>query len=87
MNNKLTAAQIFAELLQIQEDLTNLYDKAAHIAAEQDIHTDLVMLLEDEHKIASSLNQIMQRRGIFNHRQAPPELVDQAETKYNQPQK
>ncbi len=82
-NNNLTDKEIMEDVLSSQKHITGTYNTFTNECVNQNLRTDFLNILRDEHNLQQSVFDQMQTRGWYAPAQAEQQKVDAAYTKFS----
>jgi len=74
--------EIMDDILSSQKHITGVYNTYSNECVNQDLKSDFLNILQEEHEIQANVFMEMQRRGWYSPSQAEQQKVNEARTKF-----
>ncbi|MEE1139269.1 MAG: spore coat protein [Acutalibacteraceae bacterium] len=82
MDASFTDKEIMDDILSSQKHITDVYNTFSNECTNQQLQTDMLNILKEEHTIQFSVFGEMQKRGWYSPSAAEAQMIDQTKTKY-----
>ena len=77
-----TDKEIMDDILSSQKHITDVYNTFSNECVNQQLQTDMLNILKEEHIIQFSVFNEMQKRGWYNPCVAQPQMINETKTKF-----
>ena len=81
-NSSFTDREIMDDILSSQKHITDVYNTFSNECTNQQLQTDMLNILKEEHAIQFSVFSEMQKRGWYSPAAAEQQKVTEAKTKF-----
>ena len=81
-NSNFTDREIMDDILSSQKHITDVYNTFSNECTNQQLQTDMLNILKEEHVIQFSVFGEMQKRGWYSPAAAQAQMINETKTKY-----
>ena len=81
-NSNFTDREIMDDILSSQKHITDVYNTFSNECTNQQLQTDMLNILKEEHAIQFSVFGEMQKRGWYSPAVAQAQMINETKTKY-----
>lgn len=82
MNNSFTDREIMDDILTSQKHITGVYNTFSNECVNQQLQSDMLNILNDEHGMQFDVFSEMQKRGWYSPATAEQQKITEAKTKF-----
>ena len=81
-NSSFTDREIMDDILSSQKHITDVYKTFSNECTNQQLQTDMLNILKEEHAIQFSVFSEMQKRGWYSPAAAQAQMINETKTKF-----
>ncbi len=81
-NSGFTDREIMDDILSSQKHITDVYNTFSNECVNQQLQSDMVNILKEEHSIQFSVFSEMQKRGWYSPDAAQAQMINETKTKF-----
>lgn len=81
-NSSFTDREIMDDVLSSQKHITDVYNTFSNECVNQQLQSDMVNILKEEHSIQFSVFSEMQKRGWYSPEAAQAQMINETKTKF-----
>ncbi len=82
MNNSFTDREIMDDILSSQKHITGVYNTFSNECVNEQLQSDMLNILNDEHGMQFDIFSDMQKRGWYSPATAEQQKITEAKTKF-----
>ena len=81
-NSSFTDREIMDDVLSSQKHITGVYNTFSNECVNQQLQSDMLNILKEEHSIQFSVFSEMQKRGWYSPEAAQAQMINETKTKF-----
>lgn len=81
-NSSFTDREIMDDVLSSQKHITDVYNTFSNECVNQQLQSDMVNILKEEHNIQFTVFSEMQKRGWYSPEAAQAQMINETKTKF-----
>lgn len=81
-NSSFTDREIMDDVLSSQKHITDVYNTFSNECVNQQLQSDMVNILKEEHSIQFTVFSEMQKRGWYSPEAAQAQMINETKTKF-----